>query len=38
MLRLLHRRECSSPFRTVGVVDDACLAEVRLYLRDYLGL
>lgn len=24
--------------RVAGVVDDRCLAEVRLYLRDYLGL
>lgn len=23
--------------RVVGVVDDPCLAEVRLYLRDYFG-
>ncbi|MHA6669796.1 hypothetical protein ACX3O0_13105 [Homoserinimonas sp. A447] len=23
--------------RVVGVVDDSCLAEVRLYLRDYMG-
>ena len=24
--------------RVVGVVDDPCLAEVRLYLRDYLAI